>query len=342
MFPTTFLYYFKYILLNYANYNMEIENDNELDFLDAIRTQSKNLKDIKRKYQSYIDAELVTLDTDRISLLESPHKYILEQLKLTDLEIDGNNKVSRILLLMNYLDSDVLQDWYSYFKSNFKSKDIPEPPTRPEELTAENVSKFNNDANEYRSKILPRLEEYNTKYKSIMDTFSDLIEDDLFGDETLDVTNLRHVYFKFYDLDETYIKSFVKDIKNTGADKLTLIKRIIIEDISGSVPDGIKHAFEVRYYFEDGNDSELMTSAKILFESFYEKYMQMSFIMKQGSADWGLDIMKKTNSDTFNNSQNFQGTANMSTGSGLDEDTEDDDKFNVDDIEDDEIENNDV
>jgi hypothetical protein len=308
----------------------EMEEEFDVDsFLSNIRDNSKKLKDVKKKFDNFINARLVDLEEFKKELIEFPHSLILLRLKEFDIDKSSELQVARILLLMNYLDQDVLKEYKEYFDSNYQKLPLPTPPEKPAEMKPELIKAYNQEISDYKNKVLPPVEQYNSKINSIIDVFIQLVEDGLFGDETLDKSELRYVYFKFFDLDESYVKHFIKDLKSSSASDLELIKTIEIIDIKGQVPDHINDAFEVRLYFEKGKDVELLESCKVLFESFYEKYMQMSETMRLGSVDWGLDIMRKNNMINTQSAQSFQGTHNIKAPNGLDEDTDD---FELDEI----------
>lgn len=300
----------------------ELEDDIS-SFLKNIRNNSKSLKNAKVKFDNFINSTLVNLENNKNELLKTPESLILSKLKTFDFDKSNNEQVSRILLLLNYLNQETLKEYKEFFDLKFPLKDIPNKPEKPENLTPESIKSYNNVLNDYKTKILPKIEYYNSKIDSVNDVFIQLIEDDLFGDQTLDKSKMRYVYFKFFDLDKSYIKYFIKDLKSSSASKLELIKTIEIIDIKGFVPDHIENAFEVRMYFEKGKDVELLESCKTLFESFYDKYTQMSETMRLGSVEWGLDIMRKNNMTNAQKSQSFQGTQNINTPNGLNEDIED-------------------
>ena len=298
------------------------------DFLTNFRNKTKNIKTVKHNFTEFMNADVVTLDATMKELLkdDSHQGLILKNMCEVDIETVNTTWIGRIQLLLNYISYDNMKKYSDYYTANISLKTEPEKVERPVmeklEITKDIIKEYNLKLVAY-NKELEAVILFNSKAKSITDTLEGLIEDDLYGDVTLDEKGLRHVYFKMYGLDKSFNRSFIKDVRKSNADGLHLIKKVTVDDISGLVPDSIDSAYEIKFFFEDGADAELMEKCKILFEAYYEKYCQMSDIMKQGSADWGFDVNKKDNMSNFNAKQKFSGTNNMNSTT-LDEDTDED------------------
>jgi len=273
------------------NKNMINDIEEEFDF-EEIKKNLKNLKDVKKKFDNLLNSNLVTLEDNKNELMNVPHKLILSKLKDLDYDKLNNEQVSRVLLILNYLDDDILKEYSIYFNKNFPKKEIPKTPTKPNILYKENIKKYNTEISVYKNNILPMIEYYNTKIESVKDCFSRLVDNDLLGDIELNVDDMRYIYFMFFNLDKSYIKMFIKDLKSSRADSLHFIKKIDIIDIKNDDDRDIKYIYEVRLYFEKDKDIELLEKCRILFESNYTKYVQMSENMRLGLTEWGLDIMK--------------------------------------------------
>jgi hypothetical protein len=263
-----------------------------MDFL-KIRENLNKLKKAGNDLMSYLQ-EPIQVEHSRNVLLENTSESVIYKLKELKYEELSRQEFSKIVLLLRYLDQYDLDEYRTFFQETYSVKELGETPTKPEDVTKESITAYNEELKTWNKKI-DNIKEWNRHYKFLVDSLNDVITIELYGDTTLDVSYLSSVYFKFYETNINDIEVFIQEIRTSPSEAVQNIKRVKIDDISASVPNEISSAHEVLFYFQNDEDSDLFRKNEDVVYGVYEKFIIRNDTMKKVGGEWGLDSERKNN-----------------------------------------------
>jgi hypothetical protein len=268
-----------------------------MDFL-KIKENLNKLKKTGEDLTAYLK-ESINIEMVRSQLLENSSERIVYKLKELDYKVLDRKDFSKIVLLMRYLDQNDLDEYRTYFKETYNTEELQERPEKPEDVSKESISKYNEELKLW-NKSIDKTKEWNRNYKFIIDSLNDTITLDLYGDITLNSADLTSVYFKFYETNVSDMEVFIQEIRNSPSESVQNIKKVTIVDISSQVPNEISSAHEVSFYFEDGEEATLFRENESVAYGVYEKFIIRNDTMKKVGGEWGLDFERKQNFSASN------------------------------------------
>ncbi len=258
----------------------EIEDD--FDFmLSNFKKSTNTITKTKGDFKSFMESKMVSLNKDTESLLNNPEGLILLELKTIEYRTGGNNQTARVKFLLNHLSKDILKEYKHHIISIYPKTLFEEDSkvlSKKDDDIKNKISewrKLNNNNPHYPKEIelekrdLVKEElnfhEFRARIDSIFATFDELIPENVYGDETLEIEGLESVYFNFPDnenVDDRYLEVFVKELRRIQSPHIQLIRKITIESVS------------VKLWFDSIEDAEKFYSTKTFVEGIYDKYVR--------------------------------------------------------------------
>lgn len=275
------------------------ENDDDFDFLlSNFKKSTSILSKTKSDFKKFMDATVITLNKDIEALMTNPENLILIELKTNiEYKTGGNNQTSRVKFLLNHLSKETLKEYSKFVQDSYpkevNSEELKNIDSRID-ANIEKISqwrKINNKIHHPSEMEKEKRELENEKFQfnefiarlsSIYATFDELIPDEVFGDETLDLENLESVYFLFPDdteIDEKYLVTFIKELRRIQSPHTSLIRRITIKNNV------------VELWFDTIKDAEKFYSTKTFVEGIYDKYVRRVSGHKL-TLSWGVSYRK--------------------------------------------------
>lgn len=284
----------------------------ELDF-DLLVSKIQELSKTEKDFNSYIN-EKIHINTQLDLLLVNKHDSILTQLKKYDLDKIRDSDISKVTILLTKLQEDYVIKYRDFINEKYKEREFPEKPkiefnselqTTRAEYTLK-LKEFNEKIKEYGI-ISDKIKRFNRILTVLNEYFKTNITHNILGDISLDITNKPYVYFRFYNVDDTDINVFIRNLRNSPAKNVDDILRITIEDIKSIIPDDsmIQTAKELSVYFESkdiavafGKESQNVVA------SVYQQFVLRIEYMRRFGGEWGLWLDKKTIIDNGLNMNN--------------------------------------
>lgn len=274
-----------------------------IDFLQ-IQKNLKAIKQAKSDLEEYLNYKGVGVDTARQKLLDNnSDDMIVYSIERLDYLSMSHKIYSKLVLLFRNLDQNRLSEFRTYFLENYKISIPTKQPERPEDTSKESIKNYTNDIKKW-TKEVNNINTWNRSRKFILDSLNDIITIELYGDILLDVTNLPSVYFRFFNTKKNDMEVFIQEIRNSPSESVQNIKRVVIKDVSGEVPNEVESAHDVLFYFNNNEDTCLFKESESVVYGVYEKYLLRSDLMKKLGGQWGLksEVSSNIKSATpFNN-----------------------------------------
>jgi hypothetical protein len=262
--------------------------------LSKFLENSKKIKKVKEDFKKCFNSEIYELEKNIKILYENEHNFILKELFLLDLNSISVPQVGRLGTILNYLNQECLDNYRQHIKNNYSLKELPKSPEKPQNVDKKTIEEFNTKIKKWKEEC-KIISDYNSKYNNILEWLDTNIILDLYGDDTLDITNLPYIYFKFLNTDIDEIEVFIQELKMCPVEPVKNIKRVTIEDISHKLPSFLKSANEVRVYFLNIEHAVQLNESKLYVEGVYEKYIIKNDTMKKDGGEWGMFNERKEN-----------------------------------------------
>lgn len=306
-------------------------NEDEIDYI-AIRNNSKQNKLAMESFEKYINASISNVEVhmnDFKSCTISSQRNAIS--KFMDIENMSRGHITRLCVILPDLDISNIRYIKDRLDNEYPLKEYPPKPEVPEEIKNMNngigrlvgtpspefqeiYHKYVKDGKEW-NELIDIIRNYNQKVESIEESIFDLLDDGLYGDTSFDINTdgVEYLYFKFLNLDESVVKSFIKSLWKAGG-SITIgrqvhsdVKRIIIEDTTGILPLLKKNSYEVRIYFESMNDIQKFLSSKSYYLPIFEQYKMMNSDMNDIDIKelYGMDMERRVSNglSIFKNGQ---------------------------------------
>lgn len=253
--------------------------DDDFDFLlSSFKKSSNTIVKTKEDYKSFMLADLNTLNRDTDTLMNNPEGLILNEIKSLNYRSCSNGDTSRLKFLLNRLSKDILNEYREYIKLTYPNDLLKEESKNLLDINKnieDKISmwhKLNSNKNHTKElelekrqseKDIKTFNDFNARLNSLYATFNELIPEEVFGDESLDVTNMESVFFKFpIEADDKYLMVFIKEIRRIQSPHTALIKKVTIETNI------------VNFWFDTIKDAEKFYSTKTFVEGIYDKYVR--------------------------------------------------------------------
>ncbi len=310
-----------------------MEEVQDIDF-KKFAENARKIKKVKIDFEYALNAEIFELEGAIKKLFsENEQIHIFNEISKLDINTISVPKIGRFETILNYVSQEYLNKYKINFISNNSLKELVEPPVRPEDKTKEVIEKFNKELKEWQLEN-NKIKDWNTKYSTLTEFLEVNDRVDLYGDTTLNVSNMPYIYFKFFNTDIDEIEVFIQELKTCPAPPVKNIKSVKIEDISSLLPTFLKSANEVRVYLNTDAEAEELHGSKDYVEGVYEKYVIKNDTMRKDGGEWGLYNQRKGNltSPVLGNFSLNNLTTPVNLNSGDIEEEEEDD-FHKDDYE---------
>lgn len=274
-----------------------MKNINEIssnfDFKKFSENSKKTTK-IKKDFSDFLSADITKLADAKKRLLENEQKFIYSELEKLDLEVLTVSIIGRLETMLVYVSQEYLDKYRKFIKSKWDFKKYPEQPEKPFSKEKEDAQKWSESVRVWKEDV-KKVKDWNTKFHTLTEYLDSIITIDLYGDVNFNVDTKPYIYFKFFNTDVDEIEVFIQELKTCPTPPVKKIKRVLIEDISGKVPDFVKSAKEVRVYFETEEDASELKNSESYVEGVYEKFVIKNDLMRKDGGEWGLWNERKEN-----------------------------------------------
>lgn len=264
-------------------------DDLDLD-LDLVKflENSKKSKKVKTDLKKCFNSEIYELKDNIKILFENEQNFILKEIKLLDINLISFSQIGRLQTILKFLVQENLNKYRTHIQNTYFIKDFLKSPEKPKSGSDKSmIEKYNKEIKEWQDES-KKIKEFNSKLDTLTEWLESNITVDLYGDTTLNITNLPYVYFKFFNTDINEIEVFIQELKSCAVYPVKNIKRITIDDISANLPNFLKSVNEVRVYFETELEAEELNNSYDYVQGVYEKYVIKNDIMKKDGGEWGM------------------------------------------------------
>ena len=277
------------------------EQDLSIEDLKLFSDRIKKTKNANNDFIACLNSETHMLKDTLDKLNTNDGEYILQVLLKFDLNTIDIYRVGRLLSILDNVPQNFLNKYRTYFFETHFIKELPINLIAPEPefgkvLDKDVILEFNKSLKEWRIET-DNIIEWNRKIEIITENLNDNITIDLYGDITLDTTNLPFIYFKFLNTDIDEIENFIHELRNCQLSIIKKINTVEIVDIKDKLPSFLKFANEVRVFFTTIEEAEELHSCSDYIGSVYEKYIIKNDTMKKDGGEWGMFNQRKDNLD---------------------------------------------
>ncbi len=269
---------------------MDISNDSLQKFKENVQKAKKAKEDLAKFMEEMNDISRVK----DAFFKENEEVFILKALMDLDLEKVAFPRFARIQLALGYSSQSGIVKYSNHLKERYQKKTPPEKPVRPERVTKESIKDYSAEVAIW-NKEAKVMFDWNQKLHAITEYVDSINFTGIYGDETVDATNLPFVYFKFLNTDKDEIDIFLQELKNCPVQVVTKIICARIEDITDKLPGFIQSGKEVRIHFNSKQEVDELLGSVDHIGSVYEKYVIKNRTMKMDGGEWGSSEKRKEN-----------------------------------------------
>jgi hypothetical protein len=263
------------------------ENDNDLDFITSFKKKTSETSKVRKDFQTFMDASLLDLSFATKTLVnENSTEFIVGEMNKINIRTTSEAYIARLQFLLTELaeNSEVgVKLYYDFFVQEYDEeameatwtsiddrvkairKDDPKA-TLPQEIIDEY----------YVHKA------YTERRKLMLATIKDLLMEGVWGDQTLDDSNMAGVYFQFpAGLDEALTTLFIKEIRRIQSDAISKIQKVVnyVNSTGGTT---------ILFFFEKEEEAMTFFSTKMQLEAIYDKYLRYTQQNAKIELKWDL------------------------------------------------------